>query len=301
MFDTNIQVKLDHFDGPLALLLHLIQEEEMNIKDLDLKKITKEYLDFLSKMKELNFDLAGDYLYLAATLILLKSKNAVELEEGNLKKEELEALGASGIKSKADLIKRLEELEHFQKLGRKFWDSTLKKGTDVFCRPRIDRRAIINSILTPMDLQVLTGTMIDLIRKEKRKFTMVKRDRLSIKEKLKTLKENLKSGEKKEFYSLLGEDRHIDNIVITFISLLELARLKKLRIYQNEESLIYIDVDGDLTDFDVEMANGFDDPNAPAPEDNEENSDDVKEEKAFVGEIQDELIASDDSENNILQ
>ena len=72
MLDTTIQVKTDHFDGPLALLLLLIEKEEMNIRELDLTKITKQYLDYLSQMRDLNFDVAGDYLFLAATLLLLK-------------------------------------------------------------------------------------------------------------------------------------------------------------------------------------------------------------------------------------
>lgn len=77
MLDTTIKVKTDCFDGPLALLLMLIQKEQMSVKELDLTKITKQYLDYLANMKELNFDIAGDYLYLAATLVLLKSKNCV--------------------------------------------------------------------------------------------------------------------------------------------------------------------------------------------------------------------------------
>ena len=59
MIETNIQVKLDHFDGPLGLLLHLIQKEEMNIAELDINKITNQYLAYLNKLKDVNFDVAG--------------------------------------------------------------------------------------------------------------------------------------------------------------------------------------------------------------------------------------------------
>lgn len=284
MMETNIQVKLDRFDGPLALLLHLIQTEEMAIKDLSLSQITKQYLDYLGKMQELNFDVAGDYLYMAATLIFLKSKNSVDTDGQNLSPEELEALDKTGIRSRSDLIKRLEELERYQALGERIF-SLEKKGVDTFTRPKIDRKAIINSILTPMDLTSLTMVMVDFMRREKRKFTMVKRDRLSIKEKLKTLKENLKVGDRADFFSLVAEDRNTDDVVITFISLLELARLTKIKVFQNEEAgNIYVDVISDLNDFDVEMANGFEDENAPKAEETEikpapEN------EKAFEGEV----------------
>lgn len=273
MLDTSIQVKTDHFDGPLGLLLLLIEKEEMNIRELDLTRITKQYLDYLAQMKELNFDVAGDYLFLASTLLLLKSKVCVTEEDA--KNLELD-LGVEGmhITSQSELIRRLEELQLYQKMSKRLWDLD-KKGHEVFVKPRIDRKAIVNSILTPMDLNSLTLAMVDFLFRQRRKYTVVKRDRLSIKEKLKFLKSNLKLGEQTTFDTLLemngqpekSEDGEIknptDNIVITFISLLELARLKRINVFQNEDrSTIYINVVRSLEDFDVEQANGFEDENA---------------------------------------
>ena len=74
MLDTTMKVKTEYFDGPLGLLLSLVQREEMDVRKLDLTKVTKQYLSYLTRMHELNFDKAGDYLFLAATLLLLKSK-----------------------------------------------------------------------------------------------------------------------------------------------------------------------------------------------------------------------------------
>ena len=71
MLDTSIKVQTDGFDGPLGLLLLLIQKEEMSIRNLDLTKITKQYLSFIDEMRELNFDVAGEYLFLASNLIFL--------------------------------------------------------------------------------------------------------------------------------------------------------------------------------------------------------------------------------------
>jgi segregation and condensation protein A len=288
MLENNIQVKLNQFDGPLALLLHLIQEEEMSIKDLDLTKITKQYLDFLAQMKDLNFDLAGEYLFLAATLILLKSKSSLELEEAKLSEDELNALGKTGIRSKADLIKRLEDLARFQVLGNKIYNLE-KKGVDTFTRPKIDRKAILNSILTPMDLTTLTMTMVDILRREKRKFTMIKRDRLSIKEKLRFLKERLRVGDSADFFALIGEQKTTDDVVITFISLLELARLQKIKVFQNEEmGNIFVDVVQSLDDFDVETANGFETEEELQAKEDKKLDEEIKsaphDEKAFEGE-----------------
>jgi segregation and condensation protein A len=273
MLDTSIQVKTDHFDGPLALLLLLIEKEEMNIRELDLTRITKQYLEYLSQMRDLNFDVAGDYLFLASTLLLLKSKVCITEEE--TKNLELD-FGIEGmhITSQSELIRRLEELQLYQKMSKRLWDLD-KKGHQIFVKPRVDRKAIVNSILTPMDLNSLTLTMVDFLFRQRRKYTVVKRDRLSIKEKLKFLKSNLKIGEQTTFDTLLemngqpevSESGEIkspsDNIVITFISLLELARLKRINVFQNEDrSTIYINVVRSLEDFDVEQANGFEDENA---------------------------------------
>ncbi len=272
MLDTSIQVKTDHFDGPLGLLLLLVEKEEMNIRDLDLTKITKQYLDYLAQMRDLDFDVAGDYLFLASTLLLLKSKICIAEEE--LKGLEAE-FGVEGlnITSQSELIRRLEELQLYQKMGKRLWDLE-KKGHEIFTKPKVDRKAIVNSILTPMDLNSLTLTMVDFLFRQRRKYTVVKRDRLSIKEKLKFLKENLKIGEQTTFDSLLeqngaaeeGKDP-TDNIVITFISLLELARLKRINIFQNQDrSTIYVDVTRSLEDLDVEQANGFEDEEPSKPE-----------------------------------
>ena len=258
MTENEILVKVDRFDGPLALLLHLVQKEEIRIQDLDLVMITNQYLDYLQKMQDLNFDVAGEYLYMAATLLYLKSQTiADESQDQNLIKVTAGEMGLE-IQTRGDLIKRLEELERFQRLGQRLWGLD-KKGHEIFVKPRIDRKAIENSILTPIDLQQLTETMMDLIRREKKKYTVVKRDRISSKEQLIHLKTMLKIGETTQFDSLLQSETEIIDKVITFISLLELARLKKLQIFQNEDKgNIYIEVKESLDSFDPETANGFD-------------------------------------------
>jgi segregation and condensation protein A len=259
MTENEILVKVDRFDGPLALLLHLVQKEEMRIQELELNTITNQYLEYLQKMQDLNFDIAGEYLFMAATLLYLKSQTiADESQDQNLIKITAGEMGLE-IQTRGDLIKRLEELERFQRLGQRLWGLP-KKGHEIFVKAKVDRKAIENSILTPLDLQQLTETMMDLIRREKKKYTVVKRDRLSIKEKLIRLKSLLKEGETTQFDKLLDENETgIIDKVITFISLLELARLKKLQIFQNEDKgSIYIEVKESLESFDPESANGFD-------------------------------------------
>jgi segregation and condensation protein A len=259
MLDTSIKVKTDHFDGPLGLLLLLIQKEEMPIRNLDLTKITQQYLNFIEEMKDLNFDVAGEYLFLAATLIFLKSKSALS-EEDNLALADL-APRSQGleISTHPELVRRLEQLKHYQEMSQKLW-ALPKKGHETFTRPKIGRAKIVNSILVPMDLEKMTTVMIDFLRKEKRKFTIIKREVLTIKQKLIFLKEMLIKGETIRMEELLNKDKELGpiNIVLTFISLLELSRLRKVDLFQNEPlGQIYIKVLESLQNFDVESASGF--------------------------------------------
>jgi segregation and condensation protein A len=254
--ENAILVRIDQFDGPLSLLLHLVQREEVSMRDLDLNHITAQYLDYLQKMQDLNFDVAGEYLFMAATLLHLKSQTAVDETDQSVR------IAADGtgleITTRSELIRRLEELERFQHLGQKLW-ALPKKGHEIFVKPKVDRKAVENSILTPIDLEQLTATMMDLLRREKRKYTVVKRDRISIKEKLIHLKNTLKVGVTTEFDTLLDKTQTgVIDKVITFISLLELARLKRLEVYQNEAlGTIYVEVKEDLQSFDVDTADGF--------------------------------------------
>lgn len=256
MSENAILVRIDQFDGPLALLLHLVQREEVSLRELDLNSLTAQYLDYLQKMQDLNFDIAGEYLFMAATLLALKSQTAVEETDTNVRL----TAGDQGVEitTRAELIRRLEELERFQAIGQKLW-ALPKKGHEIFVKPKVDRKAVENSILTPIDLQQLTNTMMDLFRREKKKYTVVKRDRISIKEKLLVLKNTLKVGVTTEFDTLLDKNQtSVIDKVITFISLLELARLKRLEIFQNETmGTIYVEVKEDLESFDVDTADGF--------------------------------------------
>ena len=258
MLDTDIRVKLENFDGPLGLLLLLIEKEEMKIRDLDLTHITRQYLDYLSRMKELDFDLAGDHLLMAASLIYLKSQDCLNPED----KHDLGILGEmrDGVfLTKAELIRRLEELKHFQELGQRLW-ALPKKGHEIFAHPPINRKEIADSILTPVEVQKLLDAMMDLIRRNKKRYGIVKRDPVSLRNKIDALKNFLHEGERVPFETILenSSEKSISDLVLTFISLLELARLGKIGLFQNDNfGTIYIDVMESLANFDTSSAKGF--------------------------------------------
>ena len=231
----------------------------MRIRDLDLTKITQQYLGYLAKLEELDFNVAGDYLYLASTLILLKSKDCLsEEDEKNIK--ELNGDSDLSITSQSELVRRLEELERIKLLSSRLMKVD-QRGRDVFTKPKVNRKAIVDSILTPVELSALTEAMMEVISRNKRKYAVVKKDKISIKEKLIEFKSYLNEGDETLFKELLERNstgQKID-VIITFISVLELARLGKISIFQNEDNAeIYVRVISSLENFDVREADGFD-------------------------------------------
>ncbi|MBF0363622.1 MAG: segregation/condensation protein A [Oligoflexia bacterium] len=264
MLETDILVKTDNFDGPLGLLLLLIQREEMDIKGIDISIITDQYLKYLNQMKDLNFDIAGDFLFMAATLLHIKSQFCIQDDNSDKLKDidlDDDSSGLAGIASKSDLIRRLEELQHFQNMGKKLWGLT-KVGHEVFTRSRIDRKAILDSLLLPMELNSLTEAMIDIIKRNRSKLTFI-RDPISVKDKLLFLKNYLVAGKTIAIRELLEEDKRFEgyelqHVVVTFICLLELTRLKKVQVFQSEHlNEIYVEVIENLQDFDIGLVDNF--------------------------------------------
>lgn len=252
----DIYVHIDQFDGPLALLLYLVQKEEMDIQNLNLTQITGQYLSYINKMKELNFDVAGEYLYLASVLIYLKSEKSVDSNE---KQRLLNAEHELHIESREQLIAKLLELEKYQRISQGLW-SLPKQGYDIFSRPKIDKKQHFEVLFKEMEVDQLTGLMIDMLKRQNRKVQFISKERFSIKAKLVTLKELLLKGKKYLFKDLIKDtENRLQDIVMTFISLLELARLRKIEVFQAEDSTeIYVDVIKTMKNFDVNQADGFD-------------------------------------------
>ena len=264
MVDASIHVKTEQFDGPLGLLLLLIQKQDMNIRDLNLGEITKQYLAWLGRMQELNFDVAGDYLYLAVTLIFLKSKSCLSQEDLDEMGDVSELAESLRITSHSELVKKLERLQHYQRLGQALWGLP-KIGHQVFTRPKINRRAYLsaNSLLMPVEVDRLTSLMVDVISREKRRYMVMDREKRSVKDKLIFLQGHFTEGKETNFEELIQYDGGpvVDNMVVTFIALLELARLRRVALFQNtqEEGLatIHIQVLHSLDDLDLESVSEF--------------------------------------------
>lgn len=248
-----ITVCLDHFEGPLDLLLYLIQSHELDISKISITKITNQYLSYVRLMQELNFDIASEFLVLAATLIHWKSK-ALLPEEGT--PEDVPSPDAEEALSPEELVHQLqehqrflaaaEELSHFPRLGE-----------DVFNRP--NPRLPIERIWRQMSLTDLTLSYQDSVLRSRRRRQILKKETVSLNDKIKEFSFRLRPHELMELNALISDPTSRPEIVVTFLASLELSRLNKIKLFQIEVyQPIYLKLLESLENFNFRLATGFD-------------------------------------------
>ena len=226
-----LKVRLETFEGPLDLLLYLIKKNEIDIYDIPISVITQQYLEYLETMKNLNLDVAGEFLLMAATLLHIKSKMLLPPtgEEEEEKEEE---------DPRAELVRRLLEYQRFKEAAQQ-----LVKG------PLLDREVFVRSFfgdaLAEKEAEEeVSGevTLFDLLEVMKKvleglpaeEFQEISMEHLNIKDKILHIMERLWETESLAFTELYTASTSRREIVVTFLALLELLRLRMIRVYQGE-------------------------------------------------------------------
>jgi segregation and condensation protein A len=220
------RVQLPDFEGPLDLLLHLIKSHELDILNLPIAKITKQYLAYLDYMRELNLDLASEYLLMAATLTYLKSQVILPQEE---------TTEGTGHDPRAQLIRRLVELKNYKELSR-----LLEERPRLFREVYPCRNNGAEEILDTIDPEVaLTNPfqMIvayrDLMSRRKEVVHNVVYDDVPVSTCMQLISEALENGEGVTFQSLLPQVCKPTHIISTFLGVLEMTKLQMTTIIQN--------------------------------------------------------------------
>lgn len=226
------KVKLEVFEGPLDLLLHLIKENEINIYDIPIALVTQQYLEYLEIMKELNIEIAGEFLVLAATLIHIKSKMLLPpSEEKGETEEKMED-------PRAELVQRLLEYKRFKEAAEEL-TSREQYWRDAFSRqPQKPEDLIADgepSILGLNLFDLLTALKKVLEKIPEEAFYEVTREELSLKDKISMILDILQGKKSITFYELFAKDVTKAEIIITFLALLEIIRMKLVRIFQSED------------------------------------------------------------------
>lgn len=247
-----ITIRLDSFEGPLDLLLYLIQSHELDISKISIGKITDQYLGYVRLMQELNFDIASDFLVMASTLLHWKSKALLPQEQ---KADGSQAGADDGEMSQEDLIRQLLEHQRFRAAGDDLAQLP-KLGEDVFTRP--NHRPPVERVWREMQITQLALSYQDMLTRARKRTQILKKETVSIEDKIMEFGSRLKVGKLTEMSTLISAVRTRPEIVVTFLASLELARLKKLRVYQEKTyEEIYLELLESLEQFNMQLASGF--------------------------------------------
>lgn len=226
MSQHELRVKLASFEGPLDLLLYLVRQHEISIAEIKITEITEHYLNTLELMRELNLDVAGDFILMASTLIQIKSKAMLPQDE------EGEAGDEDDINSEEALRRRLIEHQQFRMAAAELKDKPLL-GRELFARPVPTEKQKREQILQEMALTDLTVAFQKVLITTRRPVARVQRDSISVASAAQELIRHLKMHKVYEFATFIEAAMTRDELVARFLGILELARLQKLRVMQH--------------------------------------------------------------------
>lgn len=210
-----LEVILEAFEGPLDLLLYLIRKQNIDILDIPVAEITRQYMGYVELMKSVRLELAAEYLVMAAMLAEIKSRmllpRSVEIEE-----EEGDP--------RAELIRRLQEYERF-KAAAEGIDALPRVGRDVVV-PRLEApQAKVRKLLPQVSLEELLVSMAEVMRRNDLfESHQITRETLSTRERMGDVLERLKGGGFVPFVELFGVEEGKLGVVVTFMAILELVK-----------------------------------------------------------------------------
>lgn len=225
-------VRLDKFEGPLDLLLHLIRKNELDIYDIPISVITRQYLDYIKLMKDLNLEVAGDFLVMASTLLHIKSRLLLPQDEEEEGEEE-------ALDPRAELIRRLLEYQQYKEAGQVL-EARALLGREVFSRTCPEPGlAAHQEEEGPLELSLFD--LVDAFRALLARIPaesfhdVAPAETFSIADCINEILSLLQERETVFFDDLVADDLTRERVIVTFLAVLELCRLKLIRIFQNVE------------------------------------------------------------------
>lgn len=221
-------IKLPVFEGPMDLLLHLIKENKVDIYDIPISLITRQYLEYLEMMKELNLEVAGEFLVMAATLIHIKSRMLLPLEDTADTLEEMDP--------RFELVQRLLEYQAFKDAALGLRERE-EDWSVAFSRPPAgeEESGEEQELLFDASLFDLMSAFRKILETAPPDVLTVTRAVLTVKDRMSVIIETLQKTEALRFEELFREDATKGQLVVTFVALLELLRLGLAKAYQEKE------------------------------------------------------------------
>jgi len=232
-----LEVFLETFEGPLDLLLYLIRRQNINVLDIPMAELTRQYLGYVEMMRRTQLELAAEYLLMAAVLIEIKSRLLLPRPPA--------AEGEEAEDPRAELVRRLLEYERMKAAARALDDLPLAERDFALVRVWFDRVAAARlPDVGPLDLQAAWAVL--LARARANRHHLVTREQLSVRSQMSRLLKLLQPGRFFEFTTLFEERVDLPHLVVTFLAILELARERLLDVTQAEPyAPIYVQRKGD--------------------------------------------------------
>lgn len=220
-----LEVFLEAFEGPLDLLLYLIRKQNIDILDIPVAEITRQYMSYVELMKAVQLELAAEYLLMAAMLAEIKSRMLLPRAEGLEAEEE---------DPRAELIRRLQEYERFKKAAEDL-DELPREGRDFVVPTLPAPEARARKLLPEVELGELLLAMGEVLRRaDLFESHQVTREILSTRERMSQVLERLKDGAFVPFVALFTQEEGRLGVVVTFMAILELVKESLVELVQNE-------------------------------------------------------------------
>lgn len=236
----NLTINLESFQGPLDLLFHLIEKNKIDIYDIPIAELTDQYMEYIDAMDNGDMESISEFLVMAATLIEIKSKMLLPKEVDENDEE---------IDPRDELVNRLIEYKKFKMIAGKLDDRQKNTGfcyfkdadTDIICRVRKEVPKEISDILNGADLDMLYKAFEEVLRRQevktdkiRSKFNSVQREAFTIEEKIEHINNLLLLNNKITFMSIFRDGSSKSEMVVTFLAMLELIKIKKIYIKQEK-------------------------------------------------------------------
>jgi segregation and condensation protein A len=226
--EDSINIKIPVFEGPFDLLLHLIRENKLDIYDIPISVITSQYLEYIEIMKELNLEIAGDFLVMAATLIQIKSRMLLPPDE--------EAAAEEQEDPRLDLVQRLLDYQKYKEAASDLRTKE-EEWLRVFHKEPLAEEGEEEGELYLFDLSLfdLLDAFKKILDKAPPEIVSITRETLTVKDKISMIMEILEGKQAVRFEDLFSDGISRVQLIITFVSLLELIRLGLARVYQEKQ------------------------------------------------------------------
>lgn len=236
----SLSVTLEKFEGPLDLLLHLIEKNKINIYDIPIVEITEQYMDYIRQMREQDMEVMSEFLVMAATLLNIKSKMLLPQEEPENTEEPVDP--------RQELVERLLQYKMYKYASLELSDRQLDAGRVLFkeanlppeiadYKEPIDTRALLSDLTLQKLHSIFESVMkkqVEKIDPVRSKFGRIEKEEVSMSKKMREIQEYALANKRFSFRALLMEQYDKMDVVVTFLCILELMKIGRMHVVQEE-------------------------------------------------------------------